>query len=178
MLSSMSARHLGRSALITNEKAGRVMIQSKRIYICAGFIWCLLFAIMSFYWAGGGMIGVKTLGGFIYHQAIEREASFIAMVWFTGFVKLCGGLFLLLLLRRWSSITNRILYFLALLAGILLFIYGLANVVSLICAGLGLLFLQIDDFAFKWRLYFWEPFWMVGGALFILAAFKFKREVK
>ncbi|MBB3131460.1 hypothetical protein FHS19_006183 [Paenibacillus rhizosphaerae] len=124
------------------------------------------------------MIGVNTLGGFIYDQAVEREASFIAMVWFTGFVKLGGGLFLLLLLKRWSTMTNRILYFLAILAGIALFLYGLANVISLVFAGMGLLSLQIDDFALRWRLFFWEPFWMLGGALFILAAFKFNREVK
>lgn len=123
------------------------------------------------------MIGVNTLGGFIYNQAIEREASFIAMVWLTGFVKLCGGLFLLLLLRPWSSMTNRVLYVLALLAGMLLFIYGLANVISLILAGIGLLSLRIDDFALRWRLFFWEPFWMLGGALFFLSALKFKREV-
>ncbi|GIO57606.1 hypothetical protein BK138_25010 [Paenibacillus rhizosphaerae] len=154
------------------------MIQHKEVYIFTGFIWCLLFAIISFYWAGGGMIGVNTLGGFIYNQAIEREASFIAMVWLTGFVKLCGGLFLLLLLRPWSSMTNRVLYVLGLLAGILLFLYGLTNVVSLIFACIGLLSLQIDDFALRWRLFFWEPFWMLGGALFILAALKFKREAK
>ncbi|MBJ9993628.1 DUF3995 domain-containing protein [Paenibacillus sp. S28] len=150
------------------------MIQHKEVYIFAGFIWCVLFAIISFYWAGGGMIGVNTLGGFIYNQAIEREASFIAMVWLTGFVKLCGGLFLLLFLRPWSSMTNWVLYVLGLLAGILLFLYGLANVISLIFACIGLLSLQIDDFALRWRLFFWEPFWMLGGALFTLAASSLK----
>ncbi|MGG0656695.1 DUF3995 domain-containing protein [Rummeliibacillus pycnus] len=151
------------------------MIQTKRIYIFAGFIWCFLFALISFYWAGGGMIGVKSLGGSIYKKAIERESSFIAIVWFTGFVKLCGGLFLLLLLRQWSNRTNRFLYFLTLIAGIFLSLYGLANFISLILSSIGLLSLQIDSFALKWRLFFWEPFWMIGGVFFILSAIGFKK---
>lgn len=151
------------------------MIQSKKIYIYAGFIWCFLFALISFYWAGGGMMGAKSLGGLIYKKAMERESSFIAIVWFTGFVKLCGGVFLLLLLRRWSNVTNRVLYFLTLIGGIFLFLYGLANFISLILSSFGLLSLQIDHFALRWRLFFWEPIWMIGGVLFILSALEFKK---
>lgn len=90
-----------------------VISQNKRFYIYSGAIWCFLFAKMSFYWANGGMIGVKTLGGVIYKSAMEREPSFIAMVWLTGIVKLGGGLFILLLLRTWSKITNKFLFFLS-----------------------------------------------------------------
>ncbi|MFJ7726203.1 DUF3995 domain-containing protein [Neobacillus sp. NPDC097160] len=151
------------------------MIQSKRIYIYVGFIWCFLFALMSFYWAAGGMLGAKSLGGLIYKKAVERESSFIAIVWFTGFIKLGGGLFLLLLLRKWSKITNCVLYFLSLIGGIFLSLYGLLNFISLILSSIGLLSLQIDNFALRWRLFFWEPFWMIGGVLFILSALEFKK---
>jgi hypothetical protein len=34
--------------------------------------------------------------------------------------------------------------------------------------------LALDDFSLKWRLLFWEPFWMLGGILFIQAAKKFR----
>lgn len=154
------------------------MVQMKRTYIYAGFIWRFLFALISFYWAGGGMLGAKTLGGFIYKKAMEREPSFITLVWFTGFVKLCGGVFLLLLLRRWSNIINRILYFSALIAGIFLSLYGLANFITLILSSIGLLSLQIDNYALRWRLFFWEPFWIIGGVFFILSAIEFKKRLR
>ncbi|MFM1654658.1 DUF3995 domain-containing protein [Brevibacillus sp. B_LB10_24] len=150
-------------------------MQRQKLYVYAGSIWCLLFALMSFYWAGGGMIGVRSLGGFIYQKALEREASFIMLVWLTGIVKVCGGLFLLLLLGKWPRTINRLLYSLSLLAGIFLFLYGMANFLSLALSAFGLLALQVDNFALWWRLLFWEPFWMLGGVLVTLAAREFKK---
>lgn len=152
------------------------MIQKKKLYIYSGFIWCVLFAFMSFYWALGGMVGVKTLGGSIYQHALKREASFIAIVWLTGFIKLGGGLFLLLLLKGWTIKVHRILYYISIIGGIFLFLYGLANFISLFFAFSGLLSMQIEGYALMWRLLFWEPFWMLGGVLFILSSIKFNEE--
>ncbi|WP_221568745.1 hypothetical protein [Alkalihalobacillus sp. TS-13] len=45
------------------------------------------------------MFGIKSVGGSDYNLAKKREASFIAVVWITGFIKIGGGLFLLLLLK-------------------------------------------------------------------------------
>lgn len=132
---------------------------------------------MSFYWALGGMAGVKSLGGSIYEHALKREAAFIAIVWITGFMKLGGGLFLLLLLKEWSIKVHRILFYTALIGGMFLFLYGLANAITLSFVFTGLLSMQIDDYALKWRLFFWEPFWMLGGVLFILSSFNFKTSV-
>ncbi|WP_257352297.1 hypothetical protein [Pseudalkalibacillus decolorationis] len=42
------------------------MFQSRKSYVYAGSLWCFLFAVMSFYWASGGMVGTKSLGGSIY----------------------------------------------------------------------------------------------------------------
>ncbi|MBS4172672.1 DUF3995 domain-containing protein [Bacillus sp. FJAT-49736] len=135
----------------------------------------MLFSLISFYWASGGMLGVKTLGGIMYQKALEREDSFIAIVWITGLIKLAGGFFLLLLLRKWSKLVNRTLYFIALIGGILLFLYGLVNFGTIFLSVTGYISLQIENFAAMWRLFFWEPFWMLGGALFILSAFKFSK---
>ena len=154
------------------------MRKSKNFYAVAGAVWCLLFSLISFYWASGGMAGVQTLGGVIYQKAFERESSFIAIVWITGFIKLIGGIFLLLLLRKWSKILNQVLFFLALMGGIFLFLYGLANFVTILLSVVGYMSLQIENYAAKWRLFFWEPFWMLGGVLFILSALKFNRENK
>jgi len=131
---------------------------------------------MSFYWALGGMVGVKSLGGSIYNHALKREASFIAIVWITGFMKLGGGLFLLLLLKDWPNKIHRIFYFIALIGGSFLFLYGLANFITLSLAFTGLLSMEIEGYALIWRLFFWEPFWMLGGVLFILSGLKFNKE--
>ncbi|MBB2479669.1 DUF3995 domain-containing protein [Bacillus sp. APMAM] len=124
------------------------------------------------------MAGVKTLGGVIYQKAFERENSFIAIVWITGFIKLIGGLFLLLLLKKWSKILKIILFTISLVGGIFLFLYGLANFATILLSVIGYISLQIENYAAKWRLFFWEPFWMLGGGLFILSALKFNRENK
>lgn len=150
-----------------------IVVKNKNPYVFAGTFWCLIFALISFYWASGGMLGVKTLGGIIYQKALERENSLIAMVWITGFIKLAGGLFLLLLLRKWSKVINHALFFLALIGGMFLFLYGLANFVTIVLSVMGILHLQIEIYAVTWRLLFWEPFWMLGGVLFILSAIKF-----
>lgn len=151
-------------------------MQNKNLFIYSGFIWCLVFACMSFYWASGGMIGVKSLGGVIYQKAIARDAAFLSIVWLTGFIKLGGGFFLLLLLKKRSKVPKRILYSLSVAGGIFLFLYGLANFVTLILTSMGWLHLTIDSFALTWRLLFWEPFWMVGGMLFILSGIAFKKS--
>ncbi|MBS4197124.1 DUF3995 domain-containing protein [Lederbergia citri] len=150
---------------------------SQKIYIYSGCIWCVLFGFMSFYWALGGMIGVKTLGGTILKHAMERDSSFILIVWITGFLKLGGGLFLLLLLKSWPQKVHRIIYFIALIGGLFLFLYGLANFITLLLAFIGQLSMEIEGYALKWRLFFWEPFWMLGGVLFILSSSKFKQGI-
>ena len=43
-------------------------MQKKNLVIYAGFIWCMAFAALTFYWASGGMLGVRSLGGVIYEK--------------------------------------------------------------------------------------------------------------
>ena len=139
--------------------------------VYAGIGWTVLFAAMSFYWAAGGMIGVESLGGAVYEKALERDPEFAAIVWATGFVKLAGAVLLLLLLgRRWSF--RRLLAWICMVAGVLIFLYGLANFVTISLAGLNVLDFDLSRHAMVWRLVFWEPFWMAGGWLYFAAGRK------
>ncbi|WP_242698099.1 hypothetical protein [Bacillus sp. SD088] len=69
-------------------------------FVALGIAWTVIFAGMSFYWAMGGLIGVRSLGGAIYEMSINPEPSFIAVVWFTGVIKLLGGVCYFLAVKR------------------------------------------------------------------------------
>ncbi|MCJ8013223.1 DUF3995 domain-containing protein [Paenibacillus sp. KQZ6P-2] len=142
----------------------------KNLAIYLGVTWSLLFAVMSFYWAAGGMIGVESLGGEIYKKAMERDPAFISVVWVTGVVKLGGAILLLLLLK--TSINKKIRKMLSLfciVAGVFMILYGLGNFTTISLAGLNVLHFDMSAYAIKWRLIIWEPFWMIGGILYVLA---------
>jgi hypothetical protein len=47
----------------------------------AAFAWAAVFALMSLYWAAGGLVGGETLGVEIDRFAHERDASFVAGLW-------------------------------------------------------------------------------------------------
>lgn len=146
------------------------MIRPRTLPIYAGLIWMLLFAAMSFYWAAGGMVGIKSVGGEISEKILERDQDFIVIVWLTGFVKLGGAFLLLLLLKKWRhKEMNKILSSLTIVVGAFMLLYGLVNFTTISLAGLQVLDFDLSSFALKWRLIFWEPFWMAGGVLYLMA---------
>lgn len=145
----------------------------------SGIAWSVLFALMSFYWAMGGMIGIRSLGGVIYEIALARDPEFIPIVWLTGWIKIWGAIFLLLLFKKWSSRgVNLVLYWVVVLGGACLFIYGALNFATISLAALGWLEMELDSYAIKMRLLFWEPFWMLGGVLYLLSARTFGSSLR
>lgn len=68
-----------------------------------GMVWTVIFAAMSFYWAMGGLIGARSLGGAIYEMAINPSRSFLFVLWLTGVIKLLRFLLLSLLLIQWKK---------------------------------------------------------------------------
>ncbi len=142
----------------------------KRWPIACGVVWSLLFACMSFYWAGGGKLGVDTLGPEISRQAVLRDEGFILVVWITGAAKAAGALLLLALTIRWNSgLIRTALRFTAMIGGIFLFLYGLLNFAAVLLALVRVLSLPVDPYSAWWRLLFWEPFWMAGGLLYFVS---------
>lgn len=129
-----------------------------------GIVWTLLFAMMSIYWAMGGMIGIRSLGGSIYEQALNPEPSFVAIVWITGLIKLFGAILLIMSRVQWQSPRMRFCIYLSVkMAGIFIFLYGLLNFTTIGLHAIDMLDFALDRYATAWRLLFWEPFWMVGG---------------
>lgn len=139
-------------------------------FITLGSVWSVMFAALSFYWAMGGMFGVKSLGGAVYEMSLNPERSFIIIVWITGFVKLLGFILLLMLLVHWRKpIITKTLYYVTKIAGVLLFVYGLLNFITISMSALHILDFQLDAYATFWRLIFWEPFWMIGGVFYFFS---------
>ncbi|CEG28765.1 DUF3995 domain-containing protein [Bacillus sp. B-jedd] len=142
-------------------------------FIYLGMIWSILFAGMSFYWAMGGLWGVKSLGGAIYEMSLNPSPSFLAIVWLTGFIKLLGAGLLAMLLRKLENhLLNRILYYVIKIAGAFLVLYGALNFITIFLHALHILEFDLDRYATFWRLVFWEPFWLAGGIFYFFAAKK------
>lgn len=136
--------------------------------------WAVLFAAQSFYGAAGGTFGLATFGREIERQARARDPDFIAFVWVTGGLKLVAGLLAVALTgRRWRGVpTGRLLRGVAWATSAFLLFYGGANLVhhGLMQAGV----LDVPDGLGQtglWgHLFLWDPWWMLGGVLFTMAA--------
>ena len=143
------------------------MLRNNYLFITLGIVWTVIFAGMSFYWAAGGMVGVRSLGGAVYDMAINPNPSFINIVWLTGFIKLLGVILLLMLFVQWRNpIITRMLYYITKIVGVLIFLYGLLNFITISMSVFDILDFDLDSYATFWRLAFWEPFWMAGGVFY------------
>jgi Protein of unknown function (DUF3995) len=150
-----------------------------RIIAYAAAAWSLLFAAMSFYWAAGGMTGLETLGNKIDRLARERDSGFVTEVWVTGFLKLGAGLLALALVQPWGRrLPRRILVIATWVVGIGLTVYGVANLVQhgLMEAGVVETPSGLGSEAATWHLLLWDPWWLLGGLLFVAAARHGRRD--
>ncbi|GEN86077.1 DUF3995 domain-containing protein [Oceanobacillus sojae] len=142
-------------------------------WLTLGVVWSITFAGMSFYWAMGGLFGVRSLGGAIYEMSLNPEPSFILIVWLTGFAKLLGAVLLLLLLVPWrNAAVSKVLYYISKIAGVFLFVYGFLNFITISMSAFAILDMDLEAHAIFWRLVFWEPFWMAGGICYFFSVKK------
>ncbi|WP_409271731.1 DUF3995 domain-containing protein [Neobacillus sp. SCS-31] len=136
-----------------------------------GIIWSVIFSGMSFYWAMGGRLGVRSLGGALYEMSLNPSPSFLAIVWLTGFIKLLGAaLLIMLLVHRHNSKLDRKLFYTVKIAGAFLFLYGALNFITISLHAFNIVNYNLDHYATFWRLAFWEPYWMAGGIIYFLSA--------
>jgi hypothetical protein len=140
----------------------------------AAAAWSFVFAAMSFYWAAGGLIGAETLGDGIKALALARDSELLTLTWITGGLKVIAGLLALSLVQSWGRIIPRRLRLIgAWGAAVLFLLYGIGNLIqhALIAIGTAPIPNLLGSMnAVRWHLFFWDPFWIVGGILFALAA--------
>ena len=62
-----------------------------------------VFALVSLYWAAGGMAGMGTLGGEIERLGRARDPELVAATWAATVLKVIGALLALALVRPWAG---------------------------------------------------------------------------
>jgi hypothetical protein len=145
----------------------------------AACVWALLFAAMSLYWAAGGTAGADTIGDAITGPVLARDPAFVAILWATGVVKALGCLLALALVRPWGRVFPRwVLLAAALGGGALTALYGGASLVQhgLMVAGAIDIPAGLGATAARWHFLFWDPWWLLGGILFIAAGWYYLRR--
>lgn len=144
-------------------------------------IWAFSFAALSAYWGAGGTFGLATLGDGMLELALAGDAEIMLINWVSVVGKIMIGLFALGLARQWGSPRLRRLMLTGVwAAGILMVLYGGLNLIQhiLMAAGsipvAGLLGSQE---AVRWHIFLWNPWWLLGGILFVLTARHFSKPI-
>jgi hypothetical protein len=140
----------------------------------AAGVWSFLFAVLSFYWALGGMAGVDTVSPQIVQLALAHAPWLIAALWATAMVKVISGFVALALVQPWGSMVPRwILLILAWGAGTLLFFHGALFFVVGVLALSGVIHVGTPLTVLRWYTFLWGPWWLLGGILFLVAAWSY-----
>ncbi len=143
----------------------------------AACLWAFIFAATSFYWGAGGTLGLRTQSPQIL--ALVDEPWFIVILWATGILKAAVGVLALALVRPWGRKFPRWLLFTAALGvGAFFALYGGANLSVRGLMALGLMETpeSMRSAAARWHLILWDPWWLLGGVLFLLAAWQFRQS--
>ena len=142
----------------------------------AACAWAVVFAAASFYWAAGGTAGEDTVGG-----VITRLPGIVALLWVTGALKVIGALLALALVRPWGRVLPRwLLLTLSWAGGVGLTAYGAIPLVvnGLMVAGVLHGPGPVDWTLMRWHVFLWDPWWLLGGLLFVAAAWSYQRRTQ
>jgi len=139
----------------------------------AACAWALAFAVPTFYWAAGGAVGTETIAADVDELGLSDPWVLAG----TGVVKVLGGVVALALVRSWGgAIPRRLLLGAAWSAAALLIVYAIANFVDhgLMEAGVRNIPEALGSDAVRWHLLLWDPWWLLGGVLFAVAAWQYR----
>ena len=136
----------------------------------AAAAWAVPFALVSLFWGLGGEFG------FYVEEVLDAEPSTATVNWIALGLKLAAAAVALALVRPWGRALPRgLLLALAWLAAGVLILHVVAGTTETALAAAGVLAVEgtsyeghVGDYVL-WEAV-WEPFWLLGGVLFALAA--------
>jgi hypothetical protein len=140
----------------------------------------LAYALVSFYWAVGGTLGVGTLGGRLEELAREGDPVVLWLAGAAGVLKVTGAVVALALVRPWGrGVPGRLLLVVAWVGAVVLVLYGGVNVVAgaLVLGGVIEGAGAVDRGALWWHVLVWDLWFLVWGVLLGVAAWGFGRRV-
>jgi len=143
----------------------------------AASAWAFAFAGITFYWAAGGTVGASTVGNEVTGIAASNWAFFSLVLWADSISKVLLGLLALALAQSWGRLFPG--RFLLLCSGVLGFAMAAYAFVQLAVTGTSALLMKagimgisssVDWTGIIGHLVIWDPYWLLGGILFLLAA--------
>ncbi len=143
-------------------------------------IWAFVFAALSAYWGSGGTVGLDTLGDGILEMALAGDSELMFINWISVVGKIIIGLLVLgLMHQRGAKRLRRLMLIGVWATGILLVLYGGANLVQHILMAVGnipIAGLLGSQETVRWHIFLWDPWWLMGGILFLLTAWYFSKQ--
>ncbi|MGI8428013.1 MAG: DUF3995 domain-containing protein [Solirubrobacteraceae bacterium] len=143
----------------------------------AAAAWALLFTVQSLAAAiivtSGSAFGADTFAAAFARLARASDAGFIAILWLAVVAKALGGMLALAPTRRWGRwLRHRPLTIATYAVGVLVFLYGAINLIEhlLMKTDATTIPASLGARALPWHLWLWDPYWILGGVLFLAAA--------
>lgn len=142
----------------------------------AAAAWAFVFAAVSIYWALGGTAGVSTVDPSFLERADEPAA--VAMLWLTAAVKVAGGLLALAFVQDWGrALPRRVLLLGGWAGGAGMALYGgLGFILDGLRVADAIEVREASETAARWHFAVWDPWWFLGGVLFLLATLQYQRQ--
>jgi len=139
------------------------------------------FAAVSIYWAVGGRALLDTLGGEIERRARAGDDLLLASNAVGAALKVLGGVLALALVQPWGErLPAGPLQAVAWAAAAVLTVYGVLQTVAIVLVALDRVepAEPLDTKALRWRMFLWEPWFLVWGVLLGAAAWHFRARVR
>ncbi len=142
----------------------------------AACAWAFMFAATSAYWAAGGTQGLDAVSPEI--MSLSKDSWFAPLLWGVVMAKVLLGLLALAFVRGWGRpAPGWMLLAAAWGAGSLMVLHGGSNLLvrGLMAAGVMTTPPSMHSTTAFWYLVLWDPWFLLGGMLFCVAAWNYRR---
>ena len=139
------------------------------------------FAAVSTYWGLGGRALLDTLGGEIERRARAGDGVLLAANAVGAVLKVLGGVLALALVQPWGErLPRRPLQAVAWAGAAVLTVYGVVQTAAMVLVALDVFepAEPLERRAVLWRLFLWEPWFLVWGLVLGAAAWHFRARVR